>query len=111
VGKEKNPPGDIPDSQVFVSYRPPSSLYEVKVPEGWARTANGDDVRFADKLDAIGVTVVDAPAAPTAATARDTQAAQMAQAARAGEVSKVQDVTLPVGPAVLVVYTANSDPN
>jgi hypothetical protein len=36
LAPEKNPPGDIPDSQVFVVYRLPQGL-SLKVPEGWAR--------------------------------------------------------------------------
>ena len=33
---EKNPPGDIPDSQVFVTFTSPLG-FEVKAPEGWSR--------------------------------------------------------------------------
>src|SRR5689334_2010130 len=36
---EFNPPGDIPDNQVFVDYRVPGSGVHIKVPEGWARSS------------------------------------------------------------------------
>lgn len=49
VAPEKNPPGDIPDSQVFIAYV--GSSYALKVPEGWARTVTGPNVIFASKLD------------------------------------------------------------
>ena len=37
VAPEKNPPGDIPDTQVFVEYRSAGGGYQLEVPEGWAR--------------------------------------------------------------------------
>jgi hypothetical protein len=46
----KNPPGDIPDDQVFVVYASAAGGYRVKVPEGWKRTEQGPDVEFIDKL-------------------------------------------------------------
>src|SRR5712692_5674130 len=36
IAPEKNPPGDIPDDQVFVQYTSPLS-FSIKVPEGWSR--------------------------------------------------------------------------
>lgn len=59
---EKNPPGDIPDSQVFTVYR--SALgFTLKVPEGWARKDGPDGVSFTDKLDGV-VVMVSAAASP-----------------------------------------------
>src|SRR5438128_4444210 len=63
---EKNPPGDIPDDQVFVSYTSSVGGYSLKVPEGWARSEKGADVDFIDKLDGVEVVVASAIAAPTA---------------------------------------------
>jgi hypothetical protein len=49
VAAEKNPPGDIPDSQVFIDYN--SKLgFTMKVPEGWARSDRADGASFIDKL-------------------------------------------------------------
>src|SRR3954465_13682012 len=50
---ESSPPGDIPDNQAFVAYRPPGGGFSVKVPEGWSRIASGGAVTFTDKLNAI----------------------------------------------------------
>jgi hypothetical protein len=50
---EISPAGDIPDDQAFVAYRPPGGGYEVKVPEGWARTSSGGVTSFTDKLNRI----------------------------------------------------------
>ena len=43
VVPEKNPPGDIPDNQVFIEYRSPLG-FKIKVPEGWARRESSDGV-------------------------------------------------------------------
>ncbi len=50
---EVSPAGDIPDNQAFVAYSPPGAGYEVKVPEGWARTSSGATTTFTDKLNRV----------------------------------------------------------
>ena len=60
VAPEKNPPGDIPDDQVFISYDAQQG-FSLKVPEGWSRTTLDNGVRFFDKYGVIEVTVGDAP--------------------------------------------------
>ena len=57
---ERNPPGDIPDDQVFVPYTSSAGSYSLKVPEGWARSEKGSDVNFIDKFDGVAVIVGDA---------------------------------------------------
>jgi len=111
VAPEKNPPGDIPDSQVFVAYRSSEGGYQLEVPEGWARSTQGADVTFIDKLDGVMVAVTQASAAPTAATALTNEVATLLESGRAVQVDKVQDVQLPAGAAVLVEYSSNSDPD
>ena len=51
---ERNPPGDIPDNQVFIDYISPLG-FSLKVPEGWARQDLPDGVSFADKYGRITV--------------------------------------------------------
>jgi hypothetical protein len=110
VATEKNPPGDIPDSQVFILYR--SSLgFSLKIPEGWARTDRTDGAAFVDKYDTVDVSVASAAVAPTAESAANNEAVALTKSARAVKVSAVEDVRLPAGPAVLIVYTSNSAPN
>ena len=52
---ERNPPGDIPDNQVFIDYVSPLG-FSLKVPEGWARHDLADGASFADKYGRITVT-------------------------------------------------------
>jgi hypothetical protein len=111
VAPEKNPPGDIPDTQVFITYHSADGQYQLEVPEGWARSTQGTDVSFVDKLDGVKVTVTQASAAPTAASVRTNQGAALLKSGRAVQVDKVEDIQLPSGAAVLVAYSSNSDPD
>jgi hypothetical protein len=57
VAPEHNPVGDIPDTQVYVPYSPPSQLFTVSVPEGWAQTNDGSATVFTDKLNAVRIEI------------------------------------------------------
>ncbi|HEX6110513.1 MAG TPA: hypothetical protein VFZ02_13960 [Ktedonobacteraceae bacterium] len=102
---------DIPDSQVFVTYASSPGKYQFDVPEGWARTTNATDVSFISNLNALQVTLTKASAQPTASSVRTNQAVTLQQTGRAVRDVQIRDVQLPSGPAVLIVYTSNSDPN
>lgn len=110
VAAEKNPPGDIPDTQVFIDYAAPQG-FALKVPEGWARTDRSDGASFVDKLDGVVVAVSKADAAPTAATAKATYIPELEKAERAVKVTAVKSANLPAGKAIRIVYTSNSEPN
>jgi|UPI0005857CE5 hypothetical protein len=111
VAPEKNPPGDIPDTQVFVNYRSTIGGYQLEVPEGWARQTKGSDVSFIDKLDGVQIAIANATTATTANTVKTQQISQLEKSSRAVKVASVKDVTLPSGRAVLIEYTSNSDPD
>src|SRR5436190_8982255 len=53
--KEKSPPGDIPDSTVFVRSKLPAGGFSVRVPEGWARTGGGAKLTFTSNLNSVTV--------------------------------------------------------
>jgi hypothetical protein len=110
VAPEKNPPGDIPDTQVFIDYRS-SAGYALKVPEGWARTENGDDVRFISKLDGVEVTVTQATSAPTLDWVKTRYIPGLEKIGRAVKIEKVSTVSLPSGTAIRIGFSSNSDPN
>ena len=110
ITPEVNPPGDIPDSQVFVTYASPAG-FAIKVPEGWAMTERPDGARFTDKYDSIDISVAPAASAPTPERVRKEEAVILAKNGRAIRISAVRQVTLPAGLAVLIIYTSNSEPN
>lgn len=107
---EKNPPGDIPDSQVFIDYHSPRG-FTLKVPEGWARSDAPDGVSFVDKLDGIVVIISSAKVAPTVETVKRDYVPMMEKNGRAMKVGGVRAVKLPAGDAILISYSSNSEPN
>ncbi len=111
VAPERNPPGDIPDSQVFVKYASPRGGYALDVPEGWARRTRGGDVIFTSKLDGLSVTVTGAGKMPDAQSVRKNQAQQLEKTGRAVVVKNIEDIKFKSGRAVRVVYESNSEPN
>lgn len=108
---EQNPPGDIPDNQAFVPYTSADGGYTIAMPEGWARTENGPNVIFADKLHTFTVEVTCAPAAPTSDSVSTTEVAQLRETVPAFEVVDVKAIDVPAGPATLLRYRMNSAPD
>jgi len=105
VKAEKNPPGDIPDDQVFIAYASPLG-FALKVPEGWARTDRADGVVFADKYGRIEVSVtMGEPQTPQ--TAIDAVKASL----RAVEIKKAESTDRPAGRAIYIAFDSNSEPN
>ncbi|HEY7993819.1 MAG TPA: hypothetical protein VID24_06405 [Candidatus Eremiobacteraceae bacterium] len=98
---ESNPPGDIPDTQAFISFVPPSGTYRIDVPEGWARTERGDTVSFTDKFDRESILLT--------TTYVETAIAFVERHARAGRDFHITKATLPGGPATILTFTANSE--
>jgi hypothetical protein len=74
--------GDIPDNQVFLTYKNTAGGYSIKYPEGWARKGSGNGVTFQDKSNVVQITVA-AGALPKSGT----------------------PVTLPGGPAIKTTLT------
>jgi hypothetical protein len=102
---EKNPPGDIPDDQVFITY--PSPLgFALKVPEGWARADRADGVIFADKYGKIEVALTTGDL-PTPKAAADAVKASL----HAVDVKKAETTDRPAGRAIYVAFDSNSEPN
>lgn len=102
-------PGDIPDNQVFVPYRPPGATFEVKVPEGWAQTGSGASTTFTDHYNSIAITSTSASQAPTVANVRDSGLADVANPTF--HLTGVTDVLRKSGPGVVATYEIGSDPN
>lgn len=107
---ESPPPGDIPDTTVYVAYRPSSGQYEVKAPEGWARTASAAGLSFTDKLNTITIQTVRA-AAPTVASARTAEVPQIQASVHGFALAGISTVSRSAGTAVLIRYSADSPPD
>ena len=109
--QEHSPPGDIPDNQVFVPYKPAGAGFVVKVPEGWGRRANGHAVVFTSSLNSVAVEGRSAAHAPTPAEARQVLVPQLAKANRGFRLLAVNVVRRPAGAALHLVYETRSSPN
>lgn len=107
---EKNPPGDIPDNQVFIDYRSPLGC-KIKVPEGWARRETSDGVTFNDKYNTIALVMSQRADAVTVDNVKQQDVPELEKAGRAVRVTVVKSVKLPAGSAVVVSYSSNSEPN
>jgi hypothetical protein len=98
--------GDIPDNQVFVSFRNAAAGYSMKYPEGWAQQGSGATVTFRDKNNIVRV-VVTKSAQPTAAAIRRDLAALSGVHLQTGP----RPTTISGAPAFKVVYRTESAPN
>ena len=107
---ETNAPGDIPDSQAFITYTSPAG-FSIKVPEGWALTERPDGASFADKYGSVDISVAHGAVAPTLKRASEEEAARLAKSGHAVRISAIRRITLPAGLAMQIVYTSNSVPN
>ena len=111
VAPEKNPPGDIPDSQVFIRYASQQGGYELDVPEGWARRTKGENVIFTSKLDGLSAKIADTGKIPDVKSVGKDQAEQLKRTKRAVIIRKIKSVKLKGGKAVCIVYESNSEPD
>ncbi|MFD8810871.1 hypothetical protein ACFV23_05110, partial [Streptomyces sp. NPDC059627] len=108
---ESNPPGDIPDNQVYVPYRPAGGSFTgftLKVPEGWARTGQGGTTAFTDKLNTVRITAVSASGAPTVGSVTNTVVPQLRSQVAKFASPKVSEVTRHAGRVVLLTYQGDS---
>ncbi|MFC5748500.1 hypothetical protein [Actinomadura rugatobispora] len=103
---ESNPPGDIPDNTQFVAYR--AHGYQVKVPEGWARSDLPTGASLTDKLNTIRVEVVPARTAPTIASTRATEVPALQSTTAKFALRGVEMISRGGGQAVRIVYDADS---
>lgn len=110
VAPETNPPGDIPDNQVFITYKSAQG-FSMQVPEGWSRSDTKDGVTFADKYGSIDIATAKVAAAPTPDSVKSAEVATLTTTGHAVDVQKVRAMPLPAGDAVAVDYLSNSTVN
>lgn len=111
VAPEKNPPGDIPDTQVFVKYTSTAGGYELQFPEGWAQTENGSDVKFVDKYDGLQVGILDISEPVTLDSIKSKQEADLIKTGRAISVKSVKEVKISGNKVFVISYDSNSEAN
>jgi hypothetical protein len=110
ITPEVNPPGDIPDSQVFIRFDSPDG-FSFKVPEGWARSDAVHQSTFNDKYNRIAISSSDWTKPLNMALAKETLAPAIERAGRAVKIMKIVAVKLKSGDSIRVIYESNSEPN
>src|SRR3954470_13456451 len=99
---ESSPPGDIPDNQAFVAYRPPGGGFSVKVPEGWSRIDTGGAVTFTDKLNSIRWESPAAGAPLSVSRVRSAELPKLARSVKGFQAAKVSSVSRQAGRAIRI---------
>ncbi|MGW4980031.1 hypothetical protein [Streptomyces mirabilis] len=105
---ESNPPGDIPDNQAYVAFRPSGGAFTVKVPEGWARTGQGGATVFTDKLNRVEIATASASSAPTVTSVGSEVVPRLRGQVPKFDGPKVSQVNRHAGSAVLLKYQGDS---
>ncbi|MDF3335864.1 hypothetical protein P3H80_00435 [Mycolicibacterium septicum] len=105
---EVNPPGDIPDNQVFVTFTANDGTFAMKYPEGWTRTESGSTVVFGDAFNSITVSGHDGFYQPTEDYARSVELPQIATQATGFTPGRVSTIQRPAGTVVLITYQQDS---
>jgi hypothetical protein len=110
IAPEVSPPGDIPDSQVFITHASKAG-YSIKVPEGWAKKDDGASTVFNDKYNHITLRLLDAPSAVDETYAKSTLVPELEKTGHAINHIVVSTVKLKAGRVVKLAYDSNSEPN
>ncbi|MCW2907207.1 MAG: lipoprotein [Actinomycetia bacterium] len=111
VAAESNPPGDIPDTTVYVTYQSPPGHLLIKVPEGWSRKTTPASSTFTSNLNSISVAWMPLAAPPTVHSVQATAVPALKAKSLAFRLQSVRAVKLAGGPAVETIYQVNSPPN
>ena len=111
VPAESNPPGDIPDTTVYVVYQSAPGHFRIKVPEGWSRRSTPVSSTFTSNLNSISAAWMPMTAAPTVSSVQATTIHTLQAGSLAFRLQSVRAVKLAGGPAVESIYQVNSKPN
>ncbi len=95
--------GDIPDNQVFLSFRDAPAHYSMKYPEGWAQQGAGKNVTFRDKNNIVRIVVAASGPLTKASIQSDTEKLHI--------VHPLQATTISGSPAFKVSYSTVSAAN
>jgi hypothetical protein len=101
--------GDIPDNQMFLTFKDGPAGYTIKYPEGWTQQGSGKDVKFQDKNNVVHI-VIGGGSSPTPAVV----ASQLKSLQAGNSTLKFKQPTtlkLGSGQGVKATYTTRSAPN
>jgi hypothetical protein len=108
---ENNPAGDIPDNQTYVAFTPPTGLFTVSVPEGWARSTDGAATTFTDKLNTLRIETRALAEAPNTESVSADELPAIASSTPGYRPGTITAVERKAGPAMLITYQGGAPPN
>jgi hypothetical protein len=98
--------GDIPDNQVFLTFRNKAAGWSMEYPEGWAQSGSGSKLAFRDKNNIVRVVVAKGAAPSTVSVRKQLEALKGAHVQSGPTRMKISGA-----PTIKVVYTTRSAPN
>jgi|SRR3954451_2397302 hypothetical protein len=108
---ESNAAGDIPGNQVYVPFTPPSGLFTVSVPEGWARNADGAATIFTDRLNTVRIETRARATAPNTMSVSVDELPAVESSTPGYRSATVTAVQRKAGQVMLITYQGTSPPN
>jgi hypothetical protein len=101
--------GDIPDNQQFLRYTNSAAGYSLVYPQGWARKGSSNNITFSDKDNSVQVQITKgSPPTVSSVSAELNKEAAKDTTLKPGQPQQVQ---LPSGPAIHVVYHVQGPPD
>jgi hypothetical protein len=101
--------GDIPDNQMYLTYKSPSQGFSMFYPEGWALKGNGPDVTISDKNNIVHI-VISSGGAPTPAGV-SSELSALKRSNPTLVFTAPTSIQLKSGPALKASYSTRSEPN
>ena len=101
--------GDIPDNQQFLRYTNSTAGYSLVYPQGWARKGSANHITFSDKDNSVEVKIAKGANPTTSSVSAEVK--KQAASDPTLQPGKPQQVQLPSGPAVHVVYHVQGPPD
>lgn len=106
---QKQPTGEIPQSQPFVNYTSSVGGYDVQVPESWTPLVSGKDIKFTHSYNGISVQIISTTEPFTMDTIKNLYVSQLVRKGRAVDVKNVSMAVTKSGQAILVEFESNSE--
>jgi hypothetical protein len=100
---------DIPDNQVFLTFRDTAAGYSIAFPEGWLQQGAGPKVTFQDKDNRLHVVI--GKGAPFSAASVKADVASLKSVTPSFQATPATTLLLPSGTAFKVSYSTVSAPN
>jgi hypothetical protein len=105
------PAGDLADPAHYVLHADVAGRYQLKVPQGWAKSAVAGGVRFISTIGSITVTTREASSEPTLAQARAVTVPRLRGSEPGFALQAITALSRPAGHVVLIHFERDGGPD